>query len=195
MSSHVIIFDVNVFTNHHCLQCLHTFLGVISGRKTESMRDHHLCYPAILTNTLVPQPGLSSILQNQLRVALDALTEDEDPRDLYWRVTTLAVALQDRGSKDTDDTWIKSKFLKAIMPFNKGMSSVIRQRPDFHTLSSSDVLDEFIAMNIMNKTADNALARAQRSKKASPNLALKAKAIPEEEEEEEEEEECCTEKA
>ena len=31
-------------------------------------------YPAILTNTLVPQPGLSSILQNQLGVALDALT-------------------------------------------------------------------------------------------------------------------------
>ena len=38
------------------------------------MRDYYLCYPAILTNTLVPRPGLSSILQNQLGVALDALT-------------------------------------------------------------------------------------------------------------------------
>ena len=38
------------------------------------MREFYLCYPAILTNTLVPQPGLSSILQNQLGVALDALT-------------------------------------------------------------------------------------------------------------------------
>ena len=38
------------------------------------MRDYYLCYPAILTNTLVPQPSLSSILQNQLGVALDALT-------------------------------------------------------------------------------------------------------------------------
>ena len=38
------------------------------------MRDFYLCYPAILTNTLVPQPGLSSILQNQLGEALDALT-------------------------------------------------------------------------------------------------------------------------
>ena len=36
--------------------------------------DFYLCYPAILTNTLVPQLGLSSILQNQLGVALDALT-------------------------------------------------------------------------------------------------------------------------
>ena len=38
------------------------------------MRDYNLCYPAILTNTLVPQPGFLSILQNQLGVALDALT-------------------------------------------------------------------------------------------------------------------------
>ena len=66
MSSHVIY--------HLGLQCLHTFLGVISGRKTELMRDFYLCYPAILTNTLVPQPTLSSILQNQLVEALDALT-------------------------------------------------------------------------------------------------------------------------
>ena len=38
------------------------------------MRDIYLCYPAIVINTLVPQLGLSSILQNQLGVALDALT-------------------------------------------------------------------------------------------------------------------------
>ena len=74
MSSFVIVFNVDVFTYRLCLQRLHTFLGVISGRKTESMRDFYLCYPAIPTNTLVPQPGLSSILQNQLGVALDALT-------------------------------------------------------------------------------------------------------------------------
>ncbi|SPT16551.1 unnamed protein product [Triticum aestivum] len=66
------------------------------------------------------------------------------------------------------------------------MSSIIRQRPDFHTLSSSKVLDEFVAMRILDKTADNAVLRSQRVKK--PNLALKAKASVEEEDEEEEEE-------
>ena len=65
------------------------------------------------------------------------------------------------------------------------MSSVIRQRPDFHTLTSSEVLDEFVAMNILDKTADNAELRSQRANK--PNLALKAKLTVEEEEEEEEE--------
>ena len=37
-------------------------------------RDFNLCFPVNLTNTLVPQPRLSSILQNQQGVALDALT-------------------------------------------------------------------------------------------------------------------------
>ena len=93
-------------------------------------------------------------------------------------MTKLAVSLRDHGSKDTDDNWIKRKFLKAMMPYHKAMSSVIRQRPDFHTLTSSEVLDEFVAMNILDKTADNAVLRSQWAKK--PNLTLKAKLIVEE---------------
>ena len=54
------------------------------------------------------------------------MKEDEEPRELFRRVTKLAVALRDHGSKDTDDNWIKRKFLKAMMPYNKAMSSVIR---------------------------------------------------------------------
>ena len=49
------------------------------------MRDFYLCFPAILTNTLVPQLGLSSILQNQLGVALDALTVTPLPLVGAWR--------------------------------------------------------------------------------------------------------------
>ena len=114
------------------------------------------------------------------------MKEDEEPRELYRRVTKLAVSLRDQGSKDTDDNWIQRNFLKAMMPYHKAMSSVIRQRPDFHTLTSSEVLYEFVAMNILDKTADNAVLRSQREKK--PNLALKANVSVEEEDEEEEEE-------
>ena len=72
------------------------------------------------------------------------------------------------------------------MPYHKAMSSIIRQRPNFHTLSLSEVLDEFVAMSILDKTVDNAVLRSQRAKK--PNLVLKAKVSAEEEDEEEEEE-------
>ena len=51
-------------------------------------------------------------------------------------------------------------------------------------MTSSEVLDEFVAMNILDKTTDNAVLRSQRAKR--PNLALKAKLTVEEEEEEEE---------
>ena len=48
------------------------------------MRDYYMCYPAILINTLVPQLGLSSILQNQLGVALDALTVFTPTADIVF---------------------------------------------------------------------------------------------------------------
>ena len=136
--------------------------------------------------------GSASIQRSNYEVVQDeadefAMKEDEEPRELFRRVTKLAVSLRDHGSKDTDDNWIKRKFLKAMMPYHKAMSSIIRQRPDFHTLSSSEVLDEFVAMSILDKTADNAVLRSQRVKK--PNLALKAKVSMEEEDEEDEEEE------
>ena len=103
--------------------------------------------------------GSASIQRSNYKVVQDeadefAMKEDEEPRELYRRLTTLAVSLRDHGSKDTDDNWIKRKFLKAMMPYHKAMSSVIHQRPDFHTLTSSEVLDE-LAMSILVKTADN----------------------------------------
>ena len=75
--------------------------------------------------------GSSSIQRSNYEVILDqsdefVMVEDEEPCELYRWVTALAVALKDHGSKDVDDTWIKRKFLKAIMPYNKAMSVVIR---------------------------------------------------------------------
>ena len=71
--------------------------------------------------------GSSSIHWSNFEVFPDeadefVMLEDDDPCDLYQRVTTLVVAVQDHGSKDMDDNCIKRKFLKAIMPFNKAMS-------------------------------------------------------------------------
>ena len=130
--------------------------------------------------------GSASIQRSNYEVVQDeadefAMNEDEEPRELYRRLTTLTVSLREHESKDTDENWIKRKFLKAMMPYHKAMSSVICQRPDFHTLSSSEVLDEFVAMSILNKTTDNVVLRSQRAKK--PNLGFKAKASVEEEDE------------
>ena len=87
--------------------------------------------------------GSASIQRSNFEVVQDeadefAMIEDEEPRELSCRrLTTLTVSLRDHGSKDTYDNWIKRKFLKVMMPYHKAMYSVIRQRPDFHALSSS----------------------------------------------------------
>ena len=66
---------------------------------------------------MVLYKGSSSIQRSNYEVILDkadefVMKEDEDPRDLYRRVTAIAVALKDHGSKDVDDTWVKRKFSK-----------------------------------------------------------------------------------
>ena len=56
----------------------------------------------------------------------------------------------------------------------------VRERSDFHTMTSNAVVNEFVALEILEKNADDAHARAQRL--GPSNLALKAKATLIEEE-------------
>ena len=83
---------------------------------------------------------------------------------------------------------MKRKFMQAILPFRRHTAMAVRERPDFHTMSSNAVLNEFVALEILEKNADEALARAQHMS-PQPKLALKAKASPIEEGNIEEEEE------
>ena len=89
------------------------------------MRDYYLCYPAILTNTLVPQPSLSSILQNQLGVALDALTIspflviDEKPVEVFnsdkimWNCRGKGIVFISSKKAPPEDVHISSLLLNA----------------------------------------------------------------------------------
>ena len=95
--------------------------------------------------------------------------------------------MRDFGNEVISDDWIKRKFLKAITPFEKTLATTIRSRMDFSTLTSTGVLSEFVAIGMMHKNADNALARSRGMGK-SPNLALKSKAVSHQEEYEEYEE-------
>ena len=59
------------------------------------MRDYYLCYPAILTNTLVPQPGLSPILQNHPLLSHIHITPTPNiqlgPTDSFYQVPPSSV--------------------------------------------------------------------------------------------------------
>ena len=79
--------------------------------------------------------------------------------------------------------------MQAILPFRRHTTMSLRERSDFHTMSSNAVVNEFVALEILEKNADDAHARAQRL--GSSNLAIKTKASLNDEEcvEEVEEEE------
>src|ERR1041385_449223 len=110
--------------------------------------------------------------------------EGESSKDVHQRLVALANSMTDHGSMDTDDGWIKRNFITAMLIHKKHITKVIRQRPDFRELSSNQVLDEFVAMEILDSTAELKLARQSDSK--MPSLALKAKEVQVEEDEDEE---------
>src|SRR3954462_7743522 len=101
--------------------------------------------------------------------------EGESSEDVHQRLVALAHAMTNHGSKDTDDDWIKRKFVTAMFPYKEHLTKVIRQRPDFHDLTSNQVLDEFVAMEILDSTSKLKFARQQGPK--MPYLALKAKEV------------------
>jgi hypothetical protein len=100
----------------------------------------------------------------------------ETPEDMHRRLTALSVALTDHGCKDTDDKWIKRKFISAIMPREPIHTKIICSRADFASMSSDDFLSEFISLTILKKNAKATLARALAIKGGDgPNLAFNAK--------------------
>src|SRR3954469_15292398 len=92
--------------------------------------------------------------------------------------------MKDHGSKDTDDEWIKRKFIIAMLLYMEHLTKVIRQTPDFRDLTSNQVLDEFVAMEILDSTTKMNLARQHGPK--MPSLASKAKEVQFEENDDEE---------
>ena len=103
--------------------------------------------------------------------------EDESPKDLYRRLTALAITLNDFGFEQISDSWIKRKFLKAITPSNQGLAQTIRSRADFSSLDSNTVLNEFVSIGMVVKSSIHAKARQRGLAGLSPNVALKSKVI------------------
>ena len=76
------------------------------------------------------------------------------------------------GSKYVGDEWFETKFLVDMIFYEKTMMMMIQQRSDYITLSPSDVLATFVTNDLMSKTSEKSIARAQGTKRA--NIALKA---------------------
>jgi hypothetical protein len=110
------------------------------------------------------------------------MLDRETPKDMYRRLKALCVTMVDLGATYVDDKWIKRKFVQALLPYEEIKLNSIKERSDYRTMTSNDVLGEIIAMTIAKKNVNDALAHSQGVRKV--NLTLKAKEVVQDEEEE-----------
>src|SRR4051812_20675928 len=169
----------------------HALVVIGNGLKPEQENLVRKCEMAkecwdILEKTLMGSASIRSSKFDKVQDQADNFVrnEGESSEEVHQRLVALANAMTDHGSKDTDDDWVKRKFISSMLLYKEHLTQVIHQRPDFRELTSNQVLDEFVAMEILNDTAKTKISRNGGPK--VPSLALKAKEVQYEEDIDEE---------
>ena len=98
------------------------------------------------------------------------MLEDESPTDVFRRLTKLTVTMRENGKKDMDDEWVKAKLLKTLVPYNEKMVMNLHARADYTTMSSNDILAQFVIYDTLKATSKSSINQTRVTK----NLALKA---------------------
>src|SRR3954467_883638 len=169
----------------------HALVVIGNGLKPEQENLVRKCETAkecwdLLEKSLMGSASIRSSKFDKVQDQADNFVrnEGESPEEVHRRLVALANDMTDHGSKDTDDDWVKRKFISAILLYKEHLTQVIRQIPDFRYLTSNQVLDEFVAMEILNDTAKTKITRHGGPQMQS--LALKAKEVHFEEDVDEE---------
>jgi hypothetical protein len=102
-----------------------------------------------------------------------AMFNGEHPQELFRRLSSLHVKMNNLGANHCYGKKMKRKFVQAIFPFMNETMNAIKRGVGYHEMTTNDVFNEIISMWIFEKNAKDSLARAH-SLRAS-NLALKPK--------------------
>src|ERR1043165_4438253 len=169
----------------------HALVVIGNGLKPEQENLVRKCETAkerwdLLEKTLMGSASIRSSKFDKVQDQADNFVrnEGESTEHVHQRLVALANDMKDHGSKDTDDDWVKRKFISAMLLYKEHLTQLIRQIPDFCDLTSNQVLDEFVAMEILDATAKTKITRHGGPKMQS--LALRAKEVQFEEDVDEE---------
>ena len=69
-----------------------------------------------------------------------------------------------------DDEWVKAKLLKTLVPYNENMVMNLHARADYTTMSSNDILAQFVTYDTLKATSKSSINQPRVTK----NLTLKA---------------------
>src|ERR1041385_6388060 len=133
----------------------HAILVIGNGLKEEQYNLVLKCETAkemwdILERTLMGSTSIGCSKFDKIQDQDDHFVrnEGESSEDVHQRLVALSNSMTDHGSMDTDDGWIKRKFITDMLLHKKHITKVICQRPNFRELTSNQVFDEFVAMEI-----------------------------------------------
>ena len=102
--------------------------------------------------------------------------DDETHEEMYQRLKALATAFRDLGAKHVDDTYIKRKYVNALMPFEEADLKSLQGKHNYDTLTSNEVMQEMQSYKVQAQIARDSRARALGMARSS-SLALKAKVV------------------
>ena len=110
------------------------------------------------------------------------MQDGETHEDMYQRLKALANAYRDLGAKHVDDTYIKRKYVNALMPFEAADLKSLQGRHNYPQMTSNEVMQEMQSFKVQAKIAQDSRARAIGMQQGA-SLALKAKVVEHNEDE------------
>lgn len=111
------------------------------------------------------------------------MLDGESPSDMYDRLSKIVNEIKRLDSKDMTDEVVVKKMVRAITPRNSTLVTIIRERPNYKTLTPHDLLGCILAHDMLVQESKDVIQYINQRSTASiknEDLALKAK---EEEEE------------
>nr|ABA98030.2 retrotransposon protein, putative, Ty1-copia subclass [Oryza sativa Japonica Group] len=111
------------------------------------------------------------------------MLDGESPSDMYDRLSKIVNEIKVLGSKDMTNEVVVKKMVRAITPRNSTLVTIIRERPDYKTLTPHDLLGRILAHDMLEQESKEVIQYINQTSTTSikkEDLALKAK---EEEEE------------
>nr|ABF97065.1 retrotransposon protein, putative, Ty1-copia subclass [Oryza sativa Japonica Group] len=172
---------------HKNAQAANVILSALSGSEFNRVDDIESA--KVIWDTLRNlHEGTDSVRESKVEILKGqferfVMLDGESPSDMYDHLSKIVNEIKGLGSKDMTDEVVVKKMVRAITLRNSTLVTIIRERPDYKTLTPHDLLGRILAHDMLVQESKEVIQYINQSSTTSikkEDLALKAK---EEEEE------------
>jgi hypothetical protein len=141
---------------HKNAQAANAILSALSG--SEFNRVDGIESAKVIWDTLRNlHEGTDSVRESKVEILKGqferfVMLDGESPSDMYDRLSKIVNEIKGLGSKGMTDEVVVKKMVRAITPRNSTLVTIIRERPDFKTLTPHICSDVFLPMTCSCKS-------------------------------------------